>query len=727
MKWVRDPGISELIEYFDQPGIAPDPQRPYDTGWPRLARYSSELRVVESEIDKCRKDFVRTARNYFWIRDKARLDIPFKLWESQELIYEKICRLRDAGRPQKLLILKARQLGCSVLIEALIAWRTMFFPNMNSLIVSKTPAHSAYLFRIMTHIWERCPWWLKPMLRSHKIEDGLIFDNPDSEEAGIIQGLNSMIDVQSANQLTGVGEGMTINSCHLSEVAAWPEDSARSIIEGDLGWALADNKETIAIIETTAKGAGTYFHKLWNRNIELGEMEAGWMPVFLPWFFEKTRYRKPSPGWKMDTPEEEMRERIKAEWVVCDSCNYTREAYLRRVSLDGATCMDCGKGTMRPYTLSEDQLCWMWNQRINAQKDSESLKELRQEVCSTSEESFQISGIAVFPQEVFDYVNRTLCEPIWSGYLTRGGIFHGVDHKTGKCPCDGCGADHRFEELPLQVWEEPQPKYNYVIGVDVSEGLGGDADYSVCAVNKIGDLGEPDRIVAVFRSNTIDPVAFSYPIAFLGRWYNEAMLAVEVNKYDTTFSYTRFQLQYPNLYRWKHVDSTHPNTNKWGWETNARSKPRLWQTAKNWLMARRWILHSKNIYKELQHFQKEDYEERGGKASEGFYDDEIISSMIALYCSHDTDWDDNLGVIPVKKHSHDPGAYPWNMECTKCNYTWGTHNPQSSLICRNCGSPTIRGVRNEIPTFANLNQEWDEMTGGMDDAGVPLGSDYALL
>ena len=729
-KWVRDPGISELIEYFDQVGIRPDPTRPLETGWARIQSKSDEIRVVEEQIRKCRADFSYTARNFYWLTNKQMEDVPFRLWESQELIYEKMRQMKERGVAQKILICKARQLGCSTLIEAMIAWRTMFFPNVNALIVSNTPSHAAYLFRIMTHIYQFVPWWLRPMVLSHKIEEGLIFQNPDSDTIRFNPGLNSMIEVQAANQMSGVGQGIRVSAAHISEVSDFAEEKATDIIEGDLGNALADNKETFAVIESTARGAGTYFHRLWLRNVELAE-EAGWLPLFLPWFFERTRRRAPRPEWRPDQYELDMQERIKSEWLRCDNpdCLQMKEALINHVHYGGKTCETCGTGIYVPYELEPDQLYWMYNQRINAEKDSESLKRLKQEQSSTAEEAFQLSGIQYFPQEVFDWVNLTIKPPIWAGYMDRSGTFHGVDHENSRldqngrevpcCPCSGCPVDHSYEDLPLQIWERPRPDYTYVIGVDVAEGQG--KDYSVAFVNKVGKMGEPDEQVALFRSNEIDPVGFSYPLAFLGRWYNEALMSIEVNKYDTTFSYVRNQLQYTNLYRWKHMDSTNILSNKWGWWTNMRSRPRIFQTAKHWLKAKMWVIHSRNFYEELRTIQKEEFDDATAGAARGFWDDEAIAGFIALYTSHDADWDDTLGMVPIKQYSQDISTYPWSMECISCGHKWGANNPESYGFCRACGSPRLRGDRNIIPDFTSADREWDQLLNGSPSAAEQYG------
>lgn len=699
----RDPAIAEIIKHFDQP------EKVGNLG--ALSR--KEIEVIAGETRKCRKDFNYAARNYFWIIDKKRNDKLFTLWESQELILDEIRKLRDQGRSQKLMILKARQLGCSTLIEALVAWRTMFFSNTNAIVVSNRPDHASYLFAIMLHIYDQMPWWLKPDIASRKQEDGLLFDNPDPDQRRTSPGLKSMISVQAATQMSGIGQGITINAAHLSEYSDWDQDKAQECIEGDLGNALADGPQTFAILESTGRGAGSYSHRLWRKNVELKE-RADWVPVFLPWFFDRRHVMAPASGWKIQLPERDMSIRIASEWVRCDGCGAWRESMDRGVSLVDFACQACTAGILRTYQLADEQLCWMEWRRMNAEKDVKSLKTLREEQSSTAEESWQISGYNVFPTEVQSWVNNCVRPPIAEGDLDAQGKFHGVKSRGDivTCWCDGCTVDHTYDGAPLRIWEWPMPNYDYVIGADVSEGLSGESDYSVGCINRVGKAPSADVQVAVYRSNTIDPIAFAKPLTQMGKMYNEAMLSIEYNKYDSCANTARFQLQYPNLFQWKHLDSTNPRATKVHWYTTMTTKPRLWQTMVKFLRERLYVIQDEVTANEMKTFQKDDFDDRSGSAGFGFFDDCLISAMIALYTAHETDFDENLGYIPIRKTREEiRGAFPWEMECTRCGATWGSANPNSEWNCPNedCGCRIHTAKRTGVEESLPAKVDWNDM------------------
>lgn len=716
-RWKRDPGVEELIKHFDDEKYVLDPG----------ALTLAEIRQLAAEIKRCQEDFEYAARNYFWIINKERRDQLLRLNEGQELLLEKLYLLRARNKPQKIMIIKARQLGCSTLIEALIAWRSMFFPNVSALVVSNVGTHATFLFQKMVHIYDQLPWWMKPMIASRKEEEGLVFKNPDTEARRTDPGLNSTVSVQAATQVSGVGEGYTINAMHFSEYCNVDDSKAREIIEGDLVHALAPNVLTFAFLESTAKGAGRFSEDLWVANMDLAE-KADWYPVFLPWFFEKTRVIAPEDGWRPNEPETAMRARVEKEWVRCTNCGEYRERYFKKVDLAHSQCTDCNKGTREPYVLTNEQLCWMQERVLNARRRGpESLKELRQELCTTAEEAFQISGIAVFPEDTQEFVNETICQALWTGNFDRKGKFHcSIQNEDGTFRCfqEWCNVDHRWDlEAPLQIWEMPIEGEEYVCGVDISEGLATEkSDYSVCWVNKIGRAPAPDIHVATYRSNSINPSDLAAVCTFIGRMYNEALLSIEYNTYQTTADNVKNFYQYPNLFKWKHYDSVRGmDSNKYHWLTQQNSKPQLWQTGVRALRERSWYIHDKMFAHEMKRFQKDDYDSKKAEAETNFHDDVVMAALIARYTSHDLDSYDEATAAgadagPALLHMLD-----WTMDCLSCRFSWQANNPEEFNRCpnKNCNGIMLHGKRNsnEAPSkldYASVMKSMEENPLDMD-------------
>jgi hypothetical protein len=695
-RWRRDPGVGDMIQYFD---------RPEHNSWNLLTK--KEINFIAEQLKKCRDSFEYAARNYFWITNEENQDVLFNLWEAQELILDRLYWLKQRGMAQKLITLKARRLGCSTLIEALIAWSSMFFPNRNALIVSYEQDHAEYLFGIMLHILDHMPWWLKPSLANRTYDGGLWFENPDAEDRRIHPGLNSKIIVDAATSVGSVGAGVKLSGVHLSEYALWNPSKAKDIIESDMVYAISRNPQAFAILESTGRGSGTYAHRLWKANVARAE-KAEWYPLFLPWFFEDTRRRVVDMGWTPKHPEEAMRERVGREWLRCDNagCREYREMAFHGESLVNCTCPACNSGMLSPVVLDYQQLCFMEFERENKEaKGSEAVKALKEQLATTAEESWQLSGIQVFPQACFDWVNETLDKfPPVVGNLDDQGRVHWMKewkhvgpHRVSTCGQPWCTVDHQYdEEHALRIWEWPKTGCEYVLGGDVSEGIG--EDYSVGWINRIGRGLNPDVHVATYRTNRVAPADLAGVFNFLGRMYNTALMSIEYN-YPTTADLVLRYYNYPNIFRWKHYDNINPSSNKFHWMTQYNTKPRLWQMAVRRLRAHLWVVRDPIFYDEMGTFQKEEADSRSASAERGSHDDTIIAALIGLFTSHDLDWDENAPEFTPTSDSGQTGMIQtksWAMTCARCDHAWEAANPEDE-ICPNCGSIMVRGRLKDTP------------------------------
>jgi hypothetical protein len=367
--------------------------------------------------------------------------------------------------------------------------------------------------------------------------------------------------------------------------------------------------------------------------------------------------------------------------------------------------------------LTDEQLCFIWHQRINkSQRGEDALKELRQELASTPEEAFQLSGTQVFPAECFEAVAATIDNnPIARGNLDADGHIHWVaDHATGRCGQSWCKEDHRYDiSFPLKIWEWPQRGAEYSLGADPAEGLGGTHDYSVAWVNRIGKGANPDVHVATYRSNTISPFEFATVVNALGRLYNNALVTVEYNTVTTVGDNLKNFYQYPNLYRWKHHDNVgRPESNKFHWVTNQKTRPALWQTAVKYLKGGLWVVRDQTFYSEMETFQKEEDSTRV-EAGRGFHDDTLFAAMIALYASRETDVHAGFGRIqqPASISGGLIESPQWVLTCSACGFSWesATFNPVSHAIikCPRCSRVQVRAKRKISEAMVSHSIEWD--------------------
>lgn len=696
-KWERDSVVDEFIEHFDR--RREDWQRNYKdkcTIWDFIT--ASEFVQISEEAKRCQEDFSYAARNYFWIIDRdTKQDKLLKLWESQELILNDIMSLRARGLSQKVVICKSRQLGCSTLIDSLIAWRSMFFTNTNSIIVSYDDGHAAYLFGLVLNIYDKLPWFLKPMCASREFKKGLLFDNPNEKEKYDNPGLNSRITCKGANAITSVGRGERLSAVHISEAALFnPESKAREIIESDLRSALADSPETMGIIETTPNGAGTYFHSFWLRMEAMGE-RADWQTRFLPWFFDRSHrvYSLPN-GWQAKQEEEDIRERAKRDWVRCDNklCLQFYPSVYSGKHQSEEKCISCGVGTLHEYVIADDQLAWMEHRRLNCGDDEKSQNVLAQEQASTAEDSFRISGIRLFSTKAVAYAQKCIQNAKAAGYIDKSLNFHGVNMDTGRCWLPGCEMKHDYDEKALEIWEFPQKHANYVVAADVADGLGGDYDYSVVQVIWINPFAGEDKQVACFSSNTMSAEAFADRCNIISRYYNDALFACELNTAagGVCSHAMRFKYQYPNMYRPLNQSSINLESSLIGWRTTPHSKASLYHAMRRALDNRILEIRDKFTVVELHNFRRDEDSKVSMSASVG-HDDRIMALMIAYFAAHERDWDEDCGMMRTQEALTVDNA-PYIYSCNECRIIWPGRGPSEHSHCPKCFTMCIEIEQN---------------------------------
>ena len=411
-RWHRDIEVSQLIDHMRQ-----DDKRDKDGSFSLARLTKAEEAAAVKEAVRCRNDFVYAARNYFWITNKNLEDQLLTLNEAQEIILHKLLEIKAKNKPQKLIIVKGRQLGCSTLIEALIAWRTMFLANVHAIVVSYDRGHVAdALFPIMTTILDKMPWWLKPMVASRRLDEGLHFHNPRHDQRDEFPGLDSRVLLKAANSTTAVGAGVRLSAAHISEFCLFEPSVAQKIIDQEMRHALIDDVNTFAILESTGRGANNYTHKLWKNCVARAE-RADWYPLFLPAFFEKRRATTPPPNWRIEMPEHRMRLQVMDAWVKCNNAKCSQYYMRWRGTEDRSEepCPSCETGVLHPYSLTDAQCCFMEDARKNAAHDDESLKKWRQELAITAQDAFQVEGYQVFGAKAQDFADSCIRQPIAVG------------------------------------------------------------------------------------------------------------------------------------------------------------------------------------------------------------------------------------------------------------------------------------------------------------------------
>jgi hypothetical protein len=711
----RDPGVADIIRYFDQPERS---------GWHLLT--DKETQVLQEEIRKCAESFPYCARNYYWITTKDGSDTLLRFKETQEMVWETMRCLHLRKRGVRLLIIKARQLFISTFCEGYLAWATQFHPNSRGLLVSYDETHAAKLFSIVLHIYDQLPWWLRPMIGSREYKEGIHLINPDPDLRRINPGMNSRITVQGATQNVGVAEGETINVAHLSEFGSWLPEKARKVIMGDFRWALPDEPNTTAILETRVQRASPFVEKFWESMCELGD-DADWFPLFIPIYFDRSHFTPPPRGWKPEAQELQVKERAAEEWCACSHCGQIRPSNFGGGQMSGTPCRDCKKGVYAPYRLQDGQMFWLQQRRMNAERMGEkALVEMQQSLATNPQEAFAHVTQTVFSKAALDWVASTARgDCLAKGYMSSDGVFHAPRRQHGQesaqCWAQGCRKDHSGEsDRYLKIWQPPLKGAKYAMAVDVAAGYGGAHDYSVIIVNKLGNLPEPDIQVAQYRCNKISAWHLADVADSIGRWYNNALAIVDYTNYQTTGDRLLNYHAYPNIYRWVQSDAVRQQTNRWHWVWNSKNKESGWQILDGWLRDHSYVVKDPTLAKELRHFQRlpdgtlgapDGKDESGlGESYEKIHDDTVTCAISLIVASHQRDPRRSTEFsTPQIEGVRAPGT--WMGMCTKCEKRFESIAPCDRERCPFCGSIWLKWRMAEPERRPPLGFKFEDMGG----------------
>lgn len=303
----------------------------------------------------------RYIEKYIKIRNKEGKIVNFRLNNPQQKLYDIIKEQKQAGKPVRIIILKARQMGFSTLTESILFKETVTKFNRRTGIITHKATATANLFNMSKLMLDCLPEDMKPSVKRSNAQE-LIFDNENGT------GLKSKIKCMTAGS-SGVGRSDTFDNLHLSELAFWEGDVTATLT--GLFQAVPNLPDTMIIIESTANGFEK-FKELWEQAVN---GESDFIPLFVAWH-EMPEYAMPYSGFKLTEEEERLKEL---------------------------------------YNLTNDQLEWRrWCIRNNCQND---IDQFKQEYPSNPEEAFISTGSCIFDKEAVINRLRYVPKPIKQGYF----------------------------------------------------------------------------------------------------------------------------------------------------------------------------------------------------------------------------------------------------------------------------------------------------------------------
>ncbi len=523
---------------------------------------------------RCRHDFEFWAVRCAKIFDKTtRKVVPFRLNRAQRRILAILEDQRLADRPLRLIVLKARQWGCSTLVQLYMAWIQLCHRrNWNSLICAHIKDSAANIRGMYSLMLSRYP---VEMLEAD--ENGVDPVPPEfrpferSQNVREIAGRGCRVTLASAENQDSM-RGADIAMAHLSEVAFWPATVKRSpeaFVQAICG-SVTMEPLSMVVMESTANGVGNFFHTEWLRSVAgKGDKAA----AFVPWY-EIEIYRMP-----VADPEKLWRE------------------------LDGY------ERDLWRLGLTLEQIAWYHHKRRGYASDSQ----MHAEFPTDPAEAFANTGHNVFSSRAVEQLRGNCREPVFKGEIDASAV-----------PRPG-GASSPYSE-----WEPPAPDEGYVVTMDVG-GRSASADYSVIAVLTAGDT---PRVVAQWRGHIDHDLLVARAVA-VARRFNDALLVVESNTLETEaydssdpsdFVLARAAREYPNIYYRPGAAGGRPRP---GFHTNRSTKTTIIAGLIEAVRDGTYIERDHRACDELSTYRLEP----GGSyaAAPGYHDDILITRAIALY------------------------------------------------------------------------------------------------
>lgn len=534
------------------------------------AEYTEEdrLKVIEQFVRvRIKHDFCFWAATYVYIKNKGGGDdVLFKLTRPQRRFVARLEKRRLAGKPIRIVLLKARQWGGSTTSQLYMAWLQLVHKvGLNSLII----AHQGTGTDEIKDMFDR-------MIKEYPIEllynIGTAYNENEPKMVGVGKSGN-IFRVPQRNCKIKLGTAERPDSCrggdynlvHCSEVGIWkktdgksPEDIVRSACSGILL-----EPYTMIVYESTANGTGNFFQREYDAAKRgLSQFEA----MFVSWFDIE----------KYSSPIDDIHAFAKALWDNRnnDNVNSTREE-------------------------SGRYLWWLWEQEatleginwyVQERSKYDDHGQMASEYPSDDVEAFVHSGARVFDKYKVELLKDGCKMPRYVGDVCGDGI-------DGKKALENLNFAEDRQGI-FWVWSLPEIdkqikiKNRYLVVVDIG-GRHKGADFSVIVVYDrlfMMEGGKP-TVVAQWYGH-IDMDLLAWKAAQIAAFYDDALLVIESNTLETKdkersvdgdqshYILNQIKDVYDNLYARKQSEDDIINKvpKKYGFHTNVATKPMIIST-----------------------------------------------------------------------------------------------------------------------------------------------------
>lgn len=590
------------------------------------------LPVTEDAREKVVEEFIRIRQKHdypFWAamfayikRKGGGTDVLFRLNRPQRKLIKCLEKMRKAGKPIRLILLKARQWGGSTAIQIYMAWLQLVHEvGLNSLIIAHQGTGSDEIKDMFDRMINSYP---VEML--HELGDAYAPYEPKMVGVGKS---GSIFRVPQRNCKIKIGTAERPNSCrggdynlvHLSEVALWketdgkkPKDIVRSACSGILL-----RPYTMIVYESTPNGVGNFFHKEY---LAAKKGPSQFEAMFVSWF-EIEQYELPFT----DEAEKYAFAKKLYENRRNDEVKSDREepgAYLWRLWERGATL---------------EAIHWYVSERNKYTNHGD----MASEYPSDDIEAFTYSGRKVFSSEDVEQFRPSCRAPRWIGEI-YGSADEGEKAIEGlrfKKESDG----RLFMWHDVERSDDEEVTDQYLVVVDVCKGHTKNADFAdILVINRQPMMdGEPPVVAAEWHGH-IDMDKLAWKATQVAAYYNNALLVIESNTLET--NNTKGEAEYiltlihevygKQLYaRGQSAEDIRQGLpKKYGYHTNALTKKVVIYNLKVVIRERLYIEREESCLDEYLTYVET--ENNVFEAMEGYHDDRLMTRAIGMQvCYHE--------------------------------------------------------------------------------------------
>lgn len=590
------------------------------------------LPVTDEARDKVVEEFIRIRQKHdypFWAamfayikRKGGGTDVLFRLNRPQRKLIKRLEKMRKAGKPIRLILLKARQWGGSTAIQIYMAWLQLVHEvGLNSLIIAHQGTGSDEIKDMFDRMIKSYP---VEML--HELGDAYAPNEPKMVGVGKS---GNIFRVPQRNCKIKIGTAERPNSCrggdynlvHLSEVALWketdgkkPEDIVRSACSGILL-----RPYTMIVYESTPNGVGNFFHKEYLAAKKgLSQFEA----MFVAWF-EIEQYELP---FENEAEKYEFAKKLFANRRNEEIKSDREEpgTYLWRLWEKGATL---------------EAIHWYVSERSKYTNHGD----MASEYPSDDIEAFTYSGRKVFSSEDVEQFRPACRAPRWIGEI-YGSADEGEKAIEGlRFKKESDGRLFMWHDVERSDIEEVTDRY--LVVVDVCKGHTKNADFAdILVIDRLFMMdGEPPVVAAEWHGH-IDMDKLAWKATQVAAYYNNALLVIESNTLET--NNTKGEAEYiltlihevygRQLYARKQSaeDIRQGLPKKYGYHTNPLTKKVVIYNLKVVIRERLYIEREEACLDEYLTYVET--ENNVFEAMEGYHDDRLMTRAIGMQvCYHE--------------------------------------------------------------------------------------------